>query len=94
VLLRAVGSDQQPALVGVAGYTAPPTGEGEVEIEYAIAAEYHRCGYATEAVEALLTRAFEDPAGARGDREDVSHPSALDRCAHEDGLRTDRGRRG
>ncbi len=61
VLLRAVGSDQQPALVGVAGYTAPPTAEGEVEIGYAIAAEYQRFGYATEAVESLLARAFEDP---------------------------------
>lgn len=61
VLLRAADSDQEPALVGVAGYTAPPTAEGEVEIGYAIAAEYQRCGYATEAVEALLARAFEHP---------------------------------
>jgi len=61
LLLRAVGSDQEPALVGVAGYTAPPTTEGEVEIGYAIAAEHRRCGYATEAVEALLARAFEYP---------------------------------
>ena len=61
VVLRAVSSDQKPALVGVAGYTGPPSVEGEVEIGYAIAAEHQRRGYATEAVEALVARAFEDP---------------------------------
>jgi RimJ/RimL family protein N-acetyltransferase len=61
VLLRAVSSDQKPALVGVAGYTGPRTVEGEVEIGYAIAVEHQRRGYATEAVETLVARAFEDP---------------------------------
>jgi len=32
-----------------------------VEIGYAIVAEHQRRGYATEAVEALVARAFEDP---------------------------------
>jgi len=48
-------------LVGVAGFTGPPTPEGEVEIGYAIASEYQRRGYATEAVDALVTAAFRDP---------------------------------
>lgn len=48
-------------LVGIAGYVGPPSAEGAVEIGYAIAAEYQRRGYATEAVRALLTRAFAHP---------------------------------
>jgi RimJ/RimL family protein N-acetyltransferase len=48
------------ALVGVAGYVGPPTAERGVEIGYAVAEEHQRRGYATEAVLALVTRAFED----------------------------------
>jgi RimJ/RimL family protein N-acetyltransferase len=47
-------------LVGVAGYVGPPTAERGVEIGYAIAEEHQRRGYATEAVLALVTRAFLD----------------------------------
>jgi RimJ/RimL family protein N-acetyltransferase len=47
-------------LVGVAGYTGPPT-DGSVEIGYAIASEHQRRGYATEAVNALVRAAFRDP---------------------------------
>lgn len=48
-------------LLGIAGYVGPPSAEGAVEIGYAIAAEYQRRGYATEAVRALLTQAFTHP---------------------------------
>ena len=46
--------------MGVAGYAGPPTEEGVIEIGYAITTEYQRRGYATEAVKALVSRAFED----------------------------------
>ena len=59
VLRRAAA---QPELVGVAGYFGPPSPDGAVEIGYAIAEEHQRRGYATEAVEALVAGAFEDPA--------------------------------
>jgi len=58
---RVVSGADRPALVGIAGYAGPPTTDGVVEIGYAIAAEYQRQGYATEAVDLLLTRAFADP---------------------------------
>ena len=47
-----------PALIGIAGYVAPPTRDGAVEIGYAISDEFQRAGFATEAVQALLTDAF------------------------------------
>jgi [ribosomal protein S5]-alanine N-acetyltransferase len=47
-------------LVGVAGFVAPPTADGRVEIGYAIAAEHQRRGYASEAVTALVSAAFRD----------------------------------
>lgn len=64
-VLRRVESDGDlPALIGVAGYVAPPTREGAVEIGYAIVEEFQRVGFATEAVQALLIDAFAD-AGVR-----------------------------
>jgi len=61
VLLRAATSGGERALLGVAGFTGPPTVDGKVEIGYAIASEHQRRGYATEAVEALVSAAFRDP---------------------------------
>jgi len=63
VLRRSAEEDGLPALIGVAGYVAPPTSDGAVEIGYAIVEEFQRMGFATEAVRALLTDAF--AAGAR-----------------------------
>lgn len=60
VLLRMNSGDGEPDLVGVAGYAGPPTERGIIEIGYAITTEYQRCGYATEAVKALVSRAFAD----------------------------------
>ncbi len=59
VLLRSA-TRKKPDLVGVAGYLEPPNDDGVVEIGYAIAAEHQRQGYATEAVQALVARAFLD----------------------------------
>ena len=49
-----------PALIGIAGYVAPPTRDGIVEIGYAIVPQHQRQGFATEAVEALLDFALAD----------------------------------
>jgi len=61
LVLRAVASAAPRELLGIAGYVAPPSADGVVEIGYAIAAEHQRRGYATEAVRALVHRAFADP---------------------------------
>ena len=61
VLVRPGTTADGRILVGVAGYTGPPTAEGRVEIGYAIAPEHQGRGYATEAVDALVRAAFRDP---------------------------------
>jgi ribosomal-protein-alanine N-acetyltransferase len=60
VLLRESVGRAEHELIGVAGYAGPPTEEGVVEVGYAVAEEYQRRGYATEAVKALVALAFED----------------------------------
>jgi RimJ/RimL family protein N-acetyltransferase len=62
VLTRALAPSGLHFLLGVAGYVGPPTADGSVEIGYAIATEHQRHGYATEAVGALVDRAFADSA--------------------------------
>jgi RimJ/RimL family protein N-acetyltransferase len=61
VVAHPMNPDDERHLVGVAGFVGPPTTEGRVEIGYAVAAEYQRRGYASEAVEALVSAAFRDP---------------------------------
>jgi RimJ/RimL family protein N-acetyltransferase len=61
ILLHARAKDEGRELVGIAGYAGPPTETGIVEIGYAITTEHQRQGYATEAVNALVSRAFADP---------------------------------
>ncbi len=58
LVLREATGDGRRDLVGVAGYAGPPSADGAVEIGYAIAEEYQRRGFATEAVQALIERAF------------------------------------
>ncbi len=50
------------ALVAAAGYLGPPDAAGVVEIGYSVLPEWQRRGYASEIVEALLRRAFSQPA--------------------------------
>jgi RimJ/RimL family protein N-acetyltransferase len=52
---------EPPTIVGVCGYTGPPTAEGFVEIAYAIAPSYQGRGLATLAAAELTRRAFNDP---------------------------------
>jgi RimJ/RimL family protein N-acetyltransferase len=61
VVLRESVAGGQRELLGVAGYVGPPAADGAVEVGYAIAEEHQRRGYATEAVQALVAGAFEDP---------------------------------
>lgn len=49
-----------PMVVGVCGYTGPPTVDGVVEIAYGIAPSYQRQGLATLAAAELTRRAFGD----------------------------------
>jgi [ribosomal protein S5]-alanine N-acetyltransferase len=48
-------------VAGLAGYKGPPTDDGTVEVGYAVMPAHRRRGYATEAVAALVERAFADP---------------------------------
>ncbi len=48
-------------LVGTCGYTGPADAAGKVEIGYAVIPGAQRRGYATRAVQLLITRAFRDP---------------------------------
>lgn len=48
-------------LIGTAGYKGPPSPDGTVEVGYGIVRDQHRRGYASEAVRALLGRAFAQP---------------------------------
>jgi RimJ/RimL family protein N-acetyltransferase len=45
-------------LIGTAGYKGPPSAEGVVEVGYGIVRDERRRGYASEAVRALVARAF------------------------------------
>jgi len=59
VVLRVEG--RRGILVGSAGYKGPPAPDGTVEIGYSIVGDRRRKGYASEAVRALLERAFAFP---------------------------------
>ena len=50
----------RPLLVGIAGYKGAPDASGVVEIGYGIVPEERCRGFASEAVRALLERAFDD----------------------------------
>ena len=52
--------DDVRRVIGVGGYKGPPSGEGTVEVGYAVVEDAQRNGYATEATSALVRRAFED----------------------------------
>lgn len=54
------GADGRARLAGLAGYKGAPDSEGVVEIGYGIVPERRRRGLASEAVRALLARAFGD----------------------------------
>jgi RimJ/RimL family protein N-acetyltransferase len=51
----------RPRLIGLCGYKGAPDENGVVEIGYGVVPECRRRGFASEAVRALLARAFADP---------------------------------
>ena len=57
-MLRTI--EGRPRAIGVAGFTGPPV-DGRCEIVYSVMPDQQRRGYATEAVRALLQRAFASP---------------------------------
>jgi ribosomal-protein-alanine N-acetyltransferase len=59
----AIGCDtdgRRENLLAAAGYFGPPS-DGSVEVGYSVIPEARGCGYATEIVDALVGRAFEEP---------------------------------
>lgn len=50
-----------PTAAGIAGFKGPPAGDGSVEIGYSVLPGHQRIGLATEAVAALVDRAFAHP---------------------------------
>lgn len=57
-LLKSV--DSRPHAIGVAGFKGPPAG-GVCEVGYSVMPNEQRLGFATEALEILLQRAFATP---------------------------------
>lgn len=53
-------ANQDHTLVGSGGYKGPPDEQGMVEIGYQIYEPYRGRGFATEAAQGLIDRAFED----------------------------------
>jgi RimJ/RimL family protein N-acetyltransferase len=49
-------------VVGLCGFKAPPSGDGEVELGYSVAASRRRLGHASAAVRAVIKAARRDPA--------------------------------
>ena len=60
VILRPSAERATPLVVGTVGYKGPPDASGAVEVGYSIVPTYQRRGYASEAVRALIERAFAD----------------------------------
>jgi len=52
---------KQGESIGGIGFKGPPDSDGRVEIGYGIFEAYRRCGYASEAVGAMLNWAFAQP---------------------------------
>ena len=66
-----------PAIaVGIAEYKGAPNDDGVVEVGYSVLRQFRRRGYASEAVAALIGRAFRDPPVSRVAAETYPHPAA------------------
>jgi [ribosomal protein S5]-alanine N-acetyltransferase len=63
--IRRATADRPATLVACGGYFGPPSADGTVEIGYSVVPEWRRHGFATELVQALTTRAFDDPSVRR-----------------------------
>jgi RimJ/RimL family protein N-acetyltransferase len=61
-LIRRADGGGRGTLIGVGGFKGPPNADGEVELGYGVLTEFQRQGFASEAVQAWIERAFADPA--------------------------------
>ncbi len=77
---------QSDTLAGVCGFHGPPTGEGDVEVGYSLLPAFRGRGYATEAVRALASFAFADPAVRRVAAETLPHLGASIRVMERAGF--------
>jgi len=75
-IAEAVPNEGGVRLVGVAGYKGPVNAEGTVEVGYGVLPEYRRQGLASEAIQALIDRAFGRPEVDRVVAETYPHLSA------------------
>ncbi|WP_354637382.1 GNAT family N-acetyltransferase [Kitasatospora camelliae] len=74
-------------VIGGIGFFGPPDETGTVELGYGVAPEVEGCGYATEALRALLHRGFAG-GGVRRARADTAHDNpASQRVLEKAGLR-------
>lgn len=103
--IRPAAADSPATLVACGGYFGPPSTDGTVEIGYSVVPEWRRRGYATELVQALITRAFAVPGVSRilaeADVANVASIAVLTRCGfrkmgtgrepHYDRFQLDRG---
>jgi len=60
-------------LIGAGGFKGPPSPDGTVEIGYSLMPEFQGRGYGTEAIRALVRRAFGDPRVSRVIAETFPH---------------------
>jgi RimJ/RimL family protein N-acetyltransferase len=61
MVVRPVQGLGERELVGIVGYKGPPKVDGTVELGYSVMEAHRRRGYASEAVAALVERAFAFP---------------------------------
>jgi RimJ/RimL family protein N-acetyltransferase len=73
-------------LVGMCGFHAPPTPEGDVEVGYGLLPAARGRGYATEAARALTAYAFADPRVRRVVAETLPHLDASIRVMERAGF--------
>jgi [ribosomal protein S5]-alanine N-acetyltransferase len=57
--------DGRSVVIGASGYLGPPASDGTVEIGYSILPEFQAQAYATEIVQALVSRVWSIPAVSR-----------------------------
>ena len=60
-LLQLDAAGGAPTVVGICGFKGKPSEDGTVEIGYSVLGRYQRCGFASEAVSALVSWAFAKP---------------------------------
>lgn len=78
--------DAPRTLVGLGGYKGAPSGDGIVEIGYAIAPAFQGRGLATEAVRSMISRAFAEPRVEAVDAHTLAHQNPSTRVLEKAGF--------